>query len=146
MAGFKAELPTELIKSFEQLEQNTDKMLKEMTQEGAKVVKQNAISKAPKYLKDKIKISVAYDTPSDGGKNTKVYISGYFYSKHNKKDIPAPLVANVLEYGKSNGRVKKSNGKSTGVMPKKPFFRRSFNKAQITSAMEKVEEKYLPKD
>ena len=69
-----------------------------------------------------------------------------FGGSNNKKDVPAPLVANVLEYGKSNGRIKKSNGKSTGVMPKKPFFRRSFNKAQITSAMEKVQEKYLPKD
>ena len=38
MAGFSAELPNELIKSFQELETNTEEMLGEMTKAGAEVV------------------------------------------------------------------------------------------------------------
>ena len=68
-----------------------------------------------------IGITRVYKTPSDGGINTKVRISGYFVN-HNGVRTPAPLVANVFEYGSTK-------------FQKKPFFRRSFRKKQIEKAM-----------
>ena len=41
MAKFKAELPTELIKEFQKLERNTEKMMGEMTKAGAEIVERN---------------------------------------------------------------------------------------------------------
>ena len=41
MAQFSMELPDEIAKQLETLYQNTDKMCKEMTKSGAKVVKKN---------------------------------------------------------------------------------------------------------
>jgi HK97 gp10 family phage protein len=142
MPKFKGELPTDLIKDFERLQKNTEKMMSEMVEAGAKVTLSNAKNNAPDYLRKNIKVTRTYKTPSDDGINQKVIITGYFYSEHNKKSIPAPLVANVLEYGKST-RHKISTGGSTGQMPKKPFFRKSFKKAQITKAMEEVQKKYI---
>ena len=48
--------------------------------------------------------------------------------------VPAPLVAIAREYGTSSGE------------RKKPFFRKSFKKGEITDAMLKVQGKYIPKD
>lgn len=131
MAKFKGEMPTELINLFKSLETNTDKMLEEMTKAGADVVADNMQANAPEGLSDKIKITRSYKTPSDGGVNTKVYISGYFINR-NGKTTPAPLVANMFEYGSSKREY-----------PKRPFLRRSFRKAQIEQAMKKVQDKYI---
>lgn len=139
MAQFKVELPNDLIKQLKSLEQNTDKILGEMTEAGAEVVYNNIKSNAPSNLKKSkimecLKITKTYKTRSDDGINTKVGFYGYFENEDGV-ETPAPLVVNVFEYGRSN--------KS---FPKKPFVRKSFNKAQITKAMEKVQEKYLPKE
>lgn len=131
MAKFKAEIPTDLINSFKNLETNTDKMLEDMTKAGADVVANNMQGLAPEGLKDKIKVTRSYKTPSDGGVNTKVYISGYFINR-NGKETPAPLVANMFEYGSSKREY-----------PKRPFLRRSFRKSQIEEAMKKVQDKYI---
>ncbi len=131
MAKFKAEIPTDLINSFKNLETNTDKMLEDMTKAGADVVANNMQGLAPEGLKDKIKVTRSYKTPSDGGVNTKVYISGYFINR-NGKETPAPLVANMFEYGSSKREY-----------PKRPFLRRSFRKSQIEEAMRKVQDKYI---
>ena len=110
-----------------------------------------------------------YKTPSDDGVNEKVAFYGYLegtegtvtkrtvtktYGKLNKKGkviwqnkkrvgqtssktythnygVPAPLVAIAREYGTASGE------------KKKPFVRPAFKKAQITSAMLKVQEKYI---
>ena len=138
MAKFKAELPNDIIKEFENLEKNTDKMLKEMTEAGAKVVLSNIKSKVPhswysSNIMKCLKITKPYKTPSDDGINTKVAFYGYFINRNNER-IPAPLVANVTEYGRSNS-----------PYPKKPFMRRSFNKGQIEKAMQAVQDKYIPK-
>ena len=69
-----------------------------------------------------LKITRTYKTPSDDGINTKVGFYGYFTNKEGKK-VPAPLVANVFEYGNS----------TTGF--KKPFFRKAFKKGEIEQAM-----------
>ena len=131
MAKFVIKVPNELIKEFDMLESNTEKMLEEMTEAGADVVYRNMKSRAPEALRDKIIKTRVYRTPSDDGINTKVMVSGYFFNKNNKF-TPAPLVANLFEYGRS-----------TSPYPKKPFMRRSFNKGAITAAMMKVQDKYI---
>ena len=136
MAKFKQELPNDLIKEFAKLEKNTDKMLEEMTEAGAKVVYQNIKACVPaswysSNIMKCLKITRPYKTPSDDGVNTKVAIYGYFINR-NKERIPAPLVANVTEYGRSNS-----------PYPKKPFLRKSFKKAQIEKAMKEIEKKYI---
>jgi hypothetical protein len=153
MARFKVELPTELLKEFQSLEKNTEKMLGEMTKAGAEVVLENVKAKVPlPKMASYVKLTKTYKTPSDDGINTKVYFSGYlpfsnpnrkYFSRKNSRGtvyketegVAVDFLANVYEYGRSSA-----------PFPKKPFFRKSFNKAQITSAMEKVQKKYLPKE
>lgn len=136
MAKFNAELPNDLIKQFANIEKNSTKMLEEMTQAGAKVVYNNIKNNMPKswYTSNIIrclKTTEPFKTPSDGGINTKVAFYGYF-KNHNGVKTPAPLVANVTEYGRSNA-----------PYPKKPFLRRAFNKSQIEKAMLEVQKKYI---
>lgn len=138
MAKYKAELPNDIIKQFEKLDKNTDKMLAEMTRAGAETVEENIKASVPtswhsSNIMKCLKITKSFKTPSDGGINTKVAFYGYFINRNGER-IPAPLVANVTEYGRSNS-----------PYPKKPFMRRAFNKAKITKAMEQVQNKYIPK-
>lgn len=139
MAKFVGELPNELIKQFETLELNTEKMLGEMVETGAEVARQNVEAKMPRALReslgsDNIIVSRVYKTPSDDGINCQAMIVGYFTNSNGER-IPAPLVANVFEYGRSNS-----------PFPKQPFFRQSFNKRQIEKAMLRVQEKYIKGD
>ncbi len=136
MAQFKLELPNDILRDIEKLDRDTHKMLEEMTEAGAKVVLSNIKSSVPSSwyasnIMKCLKITRPYKTPSDDGVNTKVAFYGYFINR-NKERIPAPLVANVTEYGRSNS-----------LYPKKPFLRRSFKKAQIERAMQEVQKKYI---
>ena len=74
-----------------------------------------------------LKITKTYKTPSDDGINTKVGFFGYFKNE-NGRLTPAPLVANVFEYGRSNL-----------PFPKQPFMRKSFKKKEIEDAMLKAQ-------
>ena len=139
MARMEVELPTELMKTFEELNVNTQKMLEEMTQEGAKTVLANVKANVPASFHSSgimrcLKITRPYYTPSDGGRNTKVAFYGYFENEDGKR-TPAPLVCNLFEYGRSNSHY-----------PRHPFMRRSFVSGEIESAMKKVQDKYLPKE
>lgn len=134
MAKFELQLPNELIKEFEQLNKKSDEMFEEMTKAGAEVVYSNVKSNIPSSWRDSdimncLVISKTYKTPSDDGVNTKVMFSGYFKNKNGVK-TPAPLVANVFEYGSSK-------------VDKQPFLRKSFKKAQIEKAMLHVQDKYI---
>ena len=136
MASFKAELPNDILKEFEALEKNTEKMLEEMTEAGAKVVLENIKASVPQSwyssnIMKCLKVTDSYRTPSDDGVNTKVAFYGYFINRNGEK-IPAPLVANVTEYGRSNS-----------PYPKKPFLRRSFKKSDIEKAMLEIQNKYI---
>lgn len=138
MARMEVELPTELMNTFEELNVNTQKMLEEMTQEGAKTVLANVKANVPASFHSSdimrcLKITRPYYTPSDGGRNTKVAFYGYFENEDGKR-TPAPLVCNLFEYGRSNS-----------PYPRHPFMRRSFKRGQIEAAMMKVQDKYLPK-
>ena len=138
MAKYKAELPNDIIKQFSKLEKNTDKMLSEMTEAGARLVYNNIKTSVPSSwyssgIMKCLKVSKTYKTPSDDGVNTKVAFYGYYINRNGER-IPAPLVANVTEYGRSNS-----------PYPKKPFMRKSFNRAKINKAMQAVQDKYIPK-
>jgi HK97 gp10 family phage protein len=133
VAGFNVELPNELIKSFQELEANTEEMLSDMTRAGAEVVykqvKSNMKSsfKSTESLEKGLKITKSYRTPSDDGINTKVGFYGY-----DEDGIPIPLKALAREYGTSRGE------------KKKPFFRKAFRQeSAITNAMKKAQEKYI---
>ena len=131
MARFTMELPREIMKDVEQLEKNADKIFGGMTKAGADVAMHIVKSNIPDDWKgsniiNNIKLTQTYKTPSDDGINTKVIISGYFETQPDKNGKtyrhPAPLVANVYEYGSVK-------------FQKKPFFRKSFRKAAIEKAM-----------
>ena len=136
MANFKAELPKDLISQFESLETNTPDMLGEMVKAGAEVALSNIKAKMPQALRagltdNNIGLTRVYKTPSDDGINCEAMIWGYFKNR-NGVETPAPLVANMFEYGSSKRNY-----------PRQPFFRSSFNKSQITAAMLRVQEKYI---
>ena len=132
MAKFELELPTEVMKEFEKLSSDSDKIFGEMTQAGAKVVEKNILANMPKSIRNSnmvkcLRMSRVYKTPSDDGINTKVAFYGYFTDEDGRKKA-APLVANVFEYGRS------------GLpFPKHPFLRKSFRKSDIEQAMLKAQ-------
>ena len=139
MARFSGGLPTDLIKTFESLGINTEKMLGEMVEAGAEVALKNVKAKMPRSLREgltdkNIRLTRVYKTPSDDGINCQAMIDGYFTNRNGER-TPAPLVANLFEYGRS-----------TSPYPKQPFFRSSFSKKQIETAMLKVQDKYIKGD
>ena len=132
MAQFKMELPKEIMDDFQKIYNNADEIFGAMTKAGADVAMNSIKANAPASLRDSaimrnLKITQTYKTPSDDGINTKVAFYGYFVNKQGRV-VPAPLVANVFEYGKSN-------------FPKQPFVRKSFSKAKITKAMLEAQKK-----
>lgn len=144
MARFDSELPTELLKVFDELETNCEEIFGNMTKAGAEVVYKNVKSnmaksfKSTKALDKGLKITKVYKTPSDDGIN--VYVGFYGYdpdskpTKRHPYGTPIPLIAMAREYGISRGE------------QKKPFLRKSFNKSQIEQEMLKVQNKYIKGD
>lgn len=132
MARFQMELPTDIIKDFERISKDSEKILGDMTKAGAEVVEKNIIANVPQSIRNSnmmkcLKITRVYKTPSDDGINTKVGFYGYFENEDGKT-VPAPLVANVFEYGRS-----------TAPFQKHPFMRKSFRKSDIEAAMLKAQ-------
>ena len=144
MARFDSELPTELLKVFDELETNCEEIFGNMTKAGAEVVYKNVKSnmaksfKSTKALDKGLKITKVYKTPSDDGIN--VYVGFYGYdpdskpTKRHPYGTPIPLIALAREYGTSRGE------------QKNPFLRKSFNKSQIEQEMLKVQNKYIKGD
>ena len=135
MAGFKSEMPNDLIKEIESINKNSEKMFGEMTKAGAEVVyrlvksNMNSVFKTTRSLEKGLIITKVYKTPSDDGINTHIGFYGY-----DDDGVPIPLKAMAREYGTSRGEAKK------------PFFRKSFKKKDIEQAMLKVQEKYIKGD
>lgn len=132
MAKFQMELPTDIIKDFERISKDSEKIFGDMTKAGAEVVEKNIIANVPQSIRNSnmmkcLKITRVYKTPSDDGINTKVGFYGYFENEDGKT-VPAPLVANVFEYGRS-----------TAPFQKHPFMRKSFRKSDIEAAMLKAQ-------
>ena len=128
MARFEMQLPDQIMKDFQKINGNYEKIFGEMTKAGAEVAMSNLKANLPAGIRDSnmmscLKMTKTYKTPSDDGINTKVGFFGYF-TNENGQTVPAPLVANVFEYGRSNA-----------PFPKQPFLRRSFTKGKIEKAM-----------
>ena len=144
MARFEAELPNDLIKAFEGLEKECADIFGEMVKAGAKVVYDNVLKNMEKSfdstdsLKQGLKMTRIYKTPSDGGINVHVgfygYVKGSPKTKRHPNGTPIPLIAMAREYGTSRGE------------KKKPFMRKSFKKKEIEEAMKKVQSKYIKDD
>lgn len=140
MAKAKFEIPKELIDQMKKLEQDTPEMMKSMVEAGAETVLERMRSNAPQGMKSSPQLMAClgttrpYEAPSDDSINVKVGFAGYFTNEDGVK-TPAPLVANVFEYGRSGE-----------PFPKQPFMRKSFNKAAITKAMEEAQKRYIPED
>lgn len=132
MAKLILDIDDSVLKDISYIDKQFDHIFGGMTKAGAEVVYKNVISALPGSLRSSgfsshVKLSKVYKTPSDDGINTKVMITGYFINKDGRK-TPAPLVANMFEYGST-----KKN------YPKQPFFRKSFKKSQIMKAMEEAQ-------
>ena len=143
MAKFQGEVPSEIMKMFEDLETNCENIFGEMCKAGAETVYnkvQSNMGKAfadTKTLEKGLKITKVYKTPSDDGINVHIGFYGYNTDKKTKKHpngVPIPLIAMAREYGPSSGEAKK------------PFFRKSFKKKDIEQAMKQVQDKYIKED
>lgn len=143
MANFKAELPTDLIDVFSELEDNIEIVFGKMTMAGAKVVHKNILSnmkksfKSTRSLEKGLKITKIYKTPSDDGINTKISFYGYDEETKSEKypnGVPIPLKALAREFGTTSGE------------SKRPFFRKSFRKQEIEQEMLKIQEEYIKGD
>lgn len=128
MAKFVMELPDDIQKDINYISHHFEDIFGGMTRAGAEEVRQRVLANMPSAIREggmanNVSTTRTYKTPSDDGINTKVIISGYFTNKNGEK-TPAPLVANMFEYGST-----------TREYPKHPFFRRSFNKQAVMKVM-----------
>lgn len=136
MGKFETALPYVITKEFEELYRFSPEMYGEVVKAGGEVAYETVKANAPASFKKsnimkKLKMTKVYKTPSDGAINVKIGFYGYFIN-HNKKVTPAPLVANVFEYGSFK-------------FPKRPFFRRSMRNRQIIVAMMNKEQELVKK-
>ena len=139
MAKFKAELPNDLMKVFDELETNSSIMMGEMCKAGAAVVYDKVVSGLGKVFKSTesllkgLKVTKVYETPSDDSINVHIGFYGYDGepTAQYPKGTPIPLKAMAREYGTSSGE------------KKKPFFRKSFAKKDIEQAMMEVQNRYI---
>lgn len=146
MASFKAVLPDDVMRDFQKIHDNTEEIFGAMTQAGAAVAMGSVKAGVPlPEMAGYVKMTRTYRTPSDGGINTKVYLSGYLPFKGNRKSFD--------RRGRSGGTVYKTSkgvpvdflgilyeyGRSTRPFPKKPFLRSAFGGGAIEQAMLKAQ-------
>lgn len=137
MAKFQMEVPSDMIKAFDDLGSNIYELLGIMTKAGAEAVLKSVEANVPKSFRGSdimncLHITKVYKTPSDDGVNTKVAFYGYFRNKRGEI-VPAELVCNVFEYGRSDGKIRKH-----------PFMRKAFqDKDAIKKAMQKKANDWL---
>ena len=134
MAHFQLELPEDIMRDIQKLYDNSEEIFGGMTKAGAEVAMKNIRATVPKSfigsdIMKCLKMTRTYKTPSDRSINTKVGFYGYFKNRQGKI-VPAELVCNVFEYGRSSSKY-----------PKHPFVRKAFNKAQIENAMLEAQKK-----
>lgn len=132
MAKFVFELPKEIMKDFQKIYDDSEQIFGAMTKAGADVVLSNIKANVPASFKNSdimncLQVTKTYKTPTDDGINTKVGFYGYFINENGVR-TPAPLVANVFEYGSVK-------------FQKQPFLRKSFSKAKIEKAMLSAQKK-----
>ena len=135
MAKYVLSMPDDIINDFRKIYNNYEDIIGQMTKAGAEVVYNNVKSNLPEGIRNSrmmgcLRMTRAYRTPSDDGIAVKVGFWGYFLNENGQK-TPAPLVANIFEYGRSGWH----------KFPKQPFFRKSFKPAQIEKAMLEAQKK-----
>ena len=127
----QVELPLDVMEEIAKVSDNADDIMGGMVKAGAEMVEGRVRTNIPASFRGSnimkcLKITKVYKTPTDDGINCKVGFWGYFRTRPTKTGKtyihPAPLVANVFEYGSSK-------------VAKHPFFRKSFSKAVITRVM-----------
>lgn len=128
MAKFEMQLPKEILDDFKKIYDDSEEIFGAMVEAGADVVMDNIRSSIPASFRDSdimncLRATKVYKTPSDDGINAKVGFYGYFQNKDGVR-TPAPLVANIYEYGRSDA-----------PFPKQPFLRKSFTRSKIEKAM-----------
>ncbi len=144
MAQYKSVLPKKVMQEFKKIQGSTEQIFGAMTRAGAEVAQKKIKASAPSDISGYTKISKTYRTPSDGGINTAVYLSGYLpFSDPNRKyftrkakgrvysttkGVPVDFLAKLYEYGRS-----------TAPFPKKPFLRSAFSPNDIEKAMLKAQ-------
>lgn len=126
MANFDVAIPYEIMKEFDDLYRESPEMYSEVLKAGGQTAYDLVVGNAPPSLRSSnimhnLKMTKVYRTPSDEAINIKVGFYGYFVN-HLGKSTPAPLVANLFEYGSSN-------------IQKQPFFRKSMRSRLIISQM-----------
>lgn len=133
MASLDIELPTDLLADIDKLDKKLDGITAAMVEAGGKTVYNRVMQNLPPALKssnfkDCIKQTKTYKTPTDGAINSKVMVVDDYFTNHLGKRTPAPLIANIFEYGRSAESLH-------GAVVKKPFFRKSINNNEILNAM-----------
>ena len=153
MAKFEMELPTDVMSDIRKIETNADAIFGKMTKAAADAVCANIKANAPTAeLRNAIRVTRTYKTPSDDGINNKVVVVGYqkgsnAFTRRGRatnttkytsyKGKPMEFIAKVLEYGTSPRFTDK--GAYRGYVGKKPFFRKGFKAEQITEIMKRVQ-------
>ena len=149
--GFFSQMDSQLVDSINNMYFKCNGMFGEMTKAGAEVVKNNVKATVPlPAMRDLVKVTRTYLTPSDGGINTKVYLSGYLpftqgrthftrkgangTSYTTTEGVPVDFLCNLYEYGRSNE-----------PFPKRPFLRRAFKNKLIEENMLRVQEEWMKK-
>ena len=157
MAKLTLELPTDLIKQFDTLEEATETTFGKMTKAGAEVVKKNiqknmgiAFKGSTKSkMEAGLKITKTYKTPKTGMIGNFVGFYGYIpFSDPNRKyfrrkggngdyydtdlGVPRDFLAKLAEYGSSRH-------------PKKPFIKKSAKKKEVEQAMQETLDKEVAK-
>jgi hypothetical protein len=137
MARFSGDLDNGIISQMEKIEGGSKAVMRRMVEAGADVVLRNMRSnmrssfKTTRSLEEGLGKTKVYDTPSDDGVSVKVGFSGYSGSRRTGKfkptGVPVPLIASARDRGSRRGEARK------------PFFKKSFNKAQIEAAMKAIE-------
>lgn len=132
MAKFQIELPTDILRDMKKIHDNAEEIFGGMTRAGAEVVEKNIQASLPDSIRTSnmmkcLRLTKTYKMPSVNAIATQVGFYGYFEDE-NGRTKPAPLVANVFEYGRSGS-----------PFPKHPFLRKSFKKGEIEQAMLKAQ-------
>lgn len=137
------ELPIEVMREIQQLSDNSGRMIDEMLEAAAEVVKSEIDTNLEKSFKTTgalckgLKVTKIYRVKSDDSVNIKLGFYGYDPDKKTARypnGVPIPLIALAREYGTSSGE------------QKKPFFRKSFKRTKIEAAMQRVQDKYIKGD
>ena len=127
----------EILKELDFEEKNIEKLCYEMVEAAAKNVYKKIVDNMPPALKkSKFMKCVTYSKPyktTAGSIGCLVMIIDGYFINHKGKRVPAPLVANLIEFGRHDGKY-----------PKKKFFYNNFKENEIEKAMNEIILKRMP--